>query len=175
MAVIERGNVIEGVSSGFETAGAPTAGTNEVQTLTIGGTPTGGTFQLGLDGVYCGDITWSSTNATLLSRINTALDAKFGTGSIVATDSTLSSGIGNLLLTFSGNEYAKRAVNTMTARNSLTGTVPTLAVAETTPGVNTSGRLAPKGAKLTDTTNGIAYINTGTAYSPTWTKVGTQT
>lgn len=35
--------------------------------------------------------------------------------------------------------------------------------------------VAAKGAILTDTTNGIAYINTGTQASPVWTKIGTQT
>ena len=39
MAVITGGNVIEGTYRGITSAGAPAAGTNEVQTLTIGGTP----------------------------------------------------------------------------------------------------------------------------------------
>jgi hypothetical protein len=41
--------------------------------------------------------------------------------------------------------------------------------------VTATGRGAPTGAGLIDTTNGIQYINTGTALAPTWTKVGTQT
>jgi hypothetical protein len=36
------------------------------------------------------------------------------------------------------------------ADNSLTGTTPTLAIAETTPGVNATGLRAGKGAKLVD-------------------------
>ena len=35
---------IEGSIGPYENAGVPSAGTSEVQTLTIGGTPTGGTF-----------------------------------------------------------------------------------------------------------------------------------
>lgn len=177
MAVIERNNVILAAAGGgiLENAGAPGAGTNEVQTLTIGGTPTGGTFKLALGTMQTGAITWSSTNATLLANINTALDAVFGTASIVATDSTLTAGIGDLLLTFSGNEYAKRAVDLMTATNSLTGTSPTLAIAETTPGVSATPYRVAKGGLVTDTTNGKLYINTGTAYAPTWTVVGAQT
>lgn len=169
--------VIAGALDGYQSAGAPTAGTNEVQTLTIGGTPTGGTFKLTYDGWTTAAITWSSTNATLLSNINTALNAlpNGGTSYIVASDSTLSSGIGDLLLTFSGGTVAKRAVNTITiGDNSLTGTTPTLAVAETTPGVNASGLRAKKGARLVDTTNGKLYINTGTDTTPTWTVVGSQ-
>lgn len=176
MAIITGGKIIEGAFGLRTNAGAPTVGTNEVQTLTIGGTPTGGTFKLALDGAPTGAITWSSTNGTLLSNMNTALDAKFGTASIVATAGSLTAGIGTVLLTFSGNEYAKRAVNTMTVYdNSLTGTSPTLAVAETTPGVNASGLGAPLGGLLQDTTNGKVYVNTGTDTTPTWTVVGTQT
>lgn len=159
-------------------AGAPTAGTNEVQTLTIGGTPTGGTFKLALDGWATAAITWSATNSTLLANINTALDALVNgaASAIVATAGTLTAGIGTVVLTFSGPPLSKRAVNTMTVfDNSLTGTSPTLAIAETTPGVNATGRGAGVGQLLTDTTNGILYINTGTGVTPTWTKVGTQT
>jgi hypothetical protein len=168
---------IEGTFRGWRSAGAPTAGTNEVQTLTIGGTPTGGTFKLTYDGWQTAAITWTATDATLLSRINTALDALVNgaASAIVATAGTLSSGIGTILLTFSGPPLSKKAVNTMTAQSSLTGTAPTLAIAETTPGVDTTGIGAPIGALLNDTTNGIIYANTGTAQNPTWTKVGTQT
>lgn len=179
MPVISGGTFLSGNTVRMRTnAGAPTAGTNEVQTLTIGGTPTGGTFKLAYDGQTTAAITWTATDATLLSRINTALDAlpNLAASAVVATAGTLSSGIGTILLTFSGEPVTKRAVNTMTvASNALTGTAPTLAIAETTPGVNTSGRGVPKGGLLTDTTNGILYVNTGTDTTPTWTKVGTQT
>lgn len=43
------------------------------------------------------------------------------------------------------------------------------------PSGSTYAGIAPKGATLTDTTNGKLYINTGTQASPTWTVVGTQT
>jgi hypothetical protein len=170
--------IIEGaIADPLQSAGAPTAGTNEVQTLTIGGTPTGGTFTLTYDGQTTAAITWSATNGTLLSNINTALDAlvNVGASGIVATAGSLTAGIGTVLLTFSGGYQTKRAVNTMTATSSLTGTLPTLAIAETTPGVNATGLGSAKGALLVDTTNAKLYINTGTPASPTWTVVGTQT
>jgi hypothetical protein len=169
--------IIEGaIGAPLQNAGAPVAGTNEVQTLTIGGTPTAGTFKLVYDGFTTAAITWTATDATLLASINTALDAlpNGAASAIVATAGTLSSGIGTVTLTFSGAPLAKRAVPLMTYVNSLTGTSPTLAIAETTPGVDVTGRGAAKGALLTDITNGILYINTGTAAAPTWTKVGTQ-
>lgn len=175
-AVISGGRVIEGAyGAPYTNAGAPSAGTSEVQTLTIGGTPTGGTFQMKFEGRTSGDITWSSTNSTLFSNMNTAMDAAFGTSSIVATAGTITSGIGTVTLTFGGN-YAKRAVPTMSiAQNALTGTSPTLAVAETTPGVDATARGIPPGGTLIDTTNSLHYTNTGTALAPTWTKTGTQT
>lgn len=177
MAIISGGTIIEGAYEGYFSAGAPSSGTSEVQTLTIGGTPTGGTFKLAYDGYNTAAITWSATNATLIANIDAALEAlpNIGTGGIVTAAGTVTAGIGTITLTFGGNQ-AFKVVNTITvANNSLTGTAPTLAVAETTPGVTATGRGAPKGAELTDTTNGIAYINTGTALAPTWTKVGTQT
>jgi hypothetical protein len=179
MPFISGGKFIEGgYSRPYVNAGAPTAGTNEVQTLTIGGTPTGGTFKLTYDGFTTTAITWSATNATLLANINAALDAltNLAASAVVATAGTLTAGIGTVLLTFSGEPVKARAVNTMTvANNSLTGTSPTLAIVETTPGVDTTGRGAPKGGLLQDSTNGKLYVNTGTDASPTWTVVGTQT
>lgn len=178
MPIISGGKVIEGaIGHPYLNAGAPSAGTDEVQTLTIGGTPTGGTFKLSYDGHVTGAITWSATNATLLSNINAALDAlaNLGASYVVATAGALTAGIGTVVLTFSGGAVAKRAVSTITvADNSLTGTAPTLAIAETTPGVAATGIGAPKGGILSDTSNGIAYINTGTDTTPTWTKIGTQ-
>jgi hypothetical protein len=177
MPLIENPKPIEGVFRGLQNAGAPSAGTSEVQTLTIGGTPTGGTFTLSFDGFVTSAITWSATNATLIANIDAALEAlpNIGTGGITTAAGTVTAGIGTITLTFTGNN-ATKAVNTIAVvANNMTGTAPTVAVAETTPGVDATGRGAPKGAALTDTTNGIAYINTGTALSPTWTKVGVQT
>jgi hypothetical protein len=163
--------------TGLTNAGAPSAGTDEVQTLTIGGTPTSGTFKLKYDGHVTASITWSSTNNTLRDNVDAALEAlpNVGTGNMTTAVGTMTAGIGTLTLTFAG-ELAKLAVSTITVdTDALVGTSPTVAVAETTPGVTATGRGAAKGATLIDTTNGIHYINTGTAFAPTWTKTGTQT
>lgn len=154
-------------------AGAPVAGTDEVQTLTIGGTPTGGTFKLKFEGIETSAITWSATNATLLANIQAALDAhpSLGTNGVVAAAGTLTAGIGTITLTFGANRGKQAIASLITvALNSLTGTSPTLAIAETTPGVNATGRGAPAGATLVDTTNGEAYFNQGTALAPIWEK-----
>jgi hypothetical protein len=176
-AIISGGKIIEGVMRGYSSAGAPTAGVNEVQTITIGGTPTGGTFKLTFDGYTTAAITWSATNGTLVANVDAALEAlpNIGTGGVTTAVGTMTAGIGTLTVTFAGN-LAAIAVPTITvADNSMTGTAPTIAVAETTAGVTPSGKGAPTGASLTDTTNGKVYINTGTALAPTWTVVGTQT
>lgn len=162
---------------GRAVAGAPSAGTDEVQTITIGGTPTGGTFKLAFQSKTTTAIAWSATNATLIANIDAALEAlsTIGTGNVTTAAGTLTAGIGTITVTFTGAR-AKSAVPMITvADNSLTGTAPTVAVAETTPGVNATHRGAPIGATVTDTTNGKLYINTGTATVPTWTVVGTQT
>lgn len=169
--------IIEGaVARPFLSAGAPSAGTSEVQTLTIGGTPDGGTFKLAFEGMTTAAITWTATDATLVSNIDAALEALpgIGTGGVTTAAGTLSSGIGTITITFAGDR-AKQAVPLISvASNSLTGTSPTLAIAETTPGVDAAGRGAGKGALAVDTTNGKLYINTGTALAPTWTVVGSQ-
>ncbi len=86
----------------------------------------------------------------------------------------MTAGIGTITVTFV-SALAKKAVPLLVVSdNSLTGTAPTLAATETTPGVDATHRGAPKGARLTDTTNGKDYINTGSATVPTWTVVGAQ-
>lgn len=157
--------------------GAISAGTDEVQTLTIGGTPTGGTFTLRFEGNNTSAITWSSNNTTLLANVQAALDAhpSLGTNGCVASAGTVTAGIGTILLTF-GAARAKQAVETMTVfANNMTGTTPTAAIAETTPGVAATGRGLPFGATGYDDA-GVLRINTATSGSiPTWTKVGAQT
>lgn len=275
--------VIEGTVGPLRIGGAPGAGTDEVQNLEIGGTPTGGTFKLAFGGFTTPAITWSATTATLLANINAALQgtaevqtitfasgvgagtfrlrfrgqttaaitwsstnntlvsnvdtalealvpigtsgitvavgtmtsgigtltatfaeygaqlalevvdnrtggvisvarttpgtgfAPGGKSGIVATDVDLVSGVGNVALTFSGAQVAKRAHALITvADNSLTGTDPTLEITETTPGVTADGIGAQVGALAVNTANGKLYINTGTAALPTWTLVGGQ-
>jgi hypothetical protein len=173
MPIISGGKIIEGVTRGYSVTGAPVAGTAEVQTITIGGTPTGGTFALAFEGFTTAAITWSATNATLIANIDAALEAlpNIGTGGVTTAVGSMTAGIGTATVTWA----ALKPVATITvANNSLTGTSPTVAVAETTPGVAPTGFGAPVGALLVRD-NGTIYANTGTAAAPTWTAVGTQT
>lgn len=169
-------NVIPGAIGVYTNAGAPTAGTSEVQTLTLANI-TGGTFKLSYDGQLTGDITWSATTGTLIANIDAALEAlpNIGTGNVTTADSTLSGGNGDLTVTFAGT-LAKKAVSLIAyvaASSALTGSGATISVAETTPGVDTTHRGAIRGSLLSDLTNGKLYIATA-ANPPTWTVAGTQ-
>lgn len=159
---------------GRTVAGAPVAGTDEIQTMTVGATPTGGTFKLAYKGQITTAITWSATTGTFIANIDAALGALStigGASNVTTADVNLSSGVGTLTITFVGN-LAKLNVPLITVQsNDLTGSGATVAIATTTPGVTATHRGAPKGAMITDTDNGVWYQNTGTVYAPTWTAV----
>lgn len=168
-------NTMPGGTRILTVATAPVAGTNAVQTITIGGTPTGGTFALTCEGATTAAITWSATNATLVANIDAALEAlpTVGTGGVVTAVGTAVAGIGTITCTFSGANTGLRPVAVMTvANNNMTGTTPTVAVALTTPGVEATYRNAVTGQLLIRTDTGVAYYNASTtAQAPTWTAV----
>ena len=166
-----------GVYGPYYYAGAPVAGTNEVQTATFGGTWLATeTFRLVFGGVPTAAITWNATNATLLSRVQAALDAhpSLGTSWCVASAGTLTAGIGTMLLTFSGGDVSARDVGQMSVTGS-TSAAGTLAIATTTPGVTATYRDVAKGAVLVDVSSGTHYCKTGNAGTGTYVKTGTQT
>lgn len=155
--------------------GAPVNGTNEVETLTIGGTPAPGfTFYLSFMSVLTSVIAWSATNATLLANIQAALDAHplIGTNGFVASAGSLTAGVGTVLLT-AGGRLAKLDVALMVASiGTSAGTAPTVAVATTTPGVTATGRGSARGQQLIDTSSGTPYKNTSaTPEAPAWSAI----
>ena len=175
--------VIEGSGLGhpIQVAGVPGAGTDEVQTITIGGTPeAGSTFRITFDGWTTAPIAWSNVNATLIAAIDAALEAlpNIGTGGVTTAVGTMTAGVGTATLTFAGTNTAKRAlalaVGSNFKKSDGSASTGTIAIAETTPGVTADGIGVPKGGQAVDTTNGKLYINTGTSAAPTWTVVGSQ-
>lgn len=174
MPVIESVNVIEdSFGSPLRNVGVPGLGTDEVWTFTIGGTPTGGTFKIKFGPFTTGDIPWSSVNATLLASIQSALNAlaNVGTSGFTATAGTLTAGIGTILFTAGGNltKLALSEVWTVGANN-LTGTSPTLAFGETTPGVTATFRGSPRGRLAVNVSTGVLYAQTsGNTLAPVWT------
>lgn len=103
--------------------------TNEVQTVTVTGTPTGGTFTLS----YGGQTTSALAYNAAASAVQTALLAL---STIGAGNATVSGGAGGpYTVTFVG-DLAGENVNAITAAASLTGgTTPGVTVVTATPGV----------------------------------------
>lgn len=134
-------NIFAGISGGGTTGGelgwfAPvdTAGpvavayTAEVQTVTITGTPAGGTFTLTWNGLSSGPQVYNVATAALATALNTAWASKLG-GTTIAVTGTAGT---SYVLTFAaalGNVALTSAVHAFTG-----GTTPTIAVVETTPG-----------------------------------------
>lgn len=111
--------------AGYTGRGALDSGTAEVQTVTITGAPTGGTFTLNPLGVTTGPIAFNAPAAT----VQTALRAASGNQGITVTGSNG----GPYTVTFPGS---LGNVTQMTGTGSFTGgTAPAVNVATTTPGV----------------------------------------
>jgi hypothetical protein len=124
---------------------------NEVQTLTVTGTPTGGTFRLSFRGVQTAAIVFSATAAA----IQAALEAlsTVGVGNVVCAGGPLPGS--PVTITFQGTLAGQNQPMIAVASQAFTGgTTPAAAVAETTPGV---GLYDPLGSwfALGGTKNGV--------------------
>lgn len=172
------GNVVLGHTPGtdgpIEIGAAPTNGVSEIQTVTITGSPGGGTITLKYDGFETAAI---ASNAAA-SAVQTALRALLNIGSDGCSVS--GSNGGPFTVSFAGH-LAVLAINTMTlGTNLLTGgTAPSATIVKATAGVSATKRDQSPGCTLVDTTNGKQYINAGIAGAPIWTpfaaKEGVQT
>jgi hypothetical protein len=126
------------------------ADTNEVQSLTVTGTPTGGTFKL----AFRDAVTATIAHNAAAAAVQAALEAlpTIGTGGVVCAGGPLPTAV---TITFS-NQLAGQNVPQIAATSiALTGgTTPTAAVTTTTPG---SGLYDPIGAwfDLGGTKNGV--------------------
>lgn len=111
-------------------AGVVAGGTNEQQTVTITGTPTGGTFTLTLDGATTAPIAFNASAAVVQAALE--LLPNIGAGNVLGSGGALPGT--PVVLTFQ-NQLARKNINAMTAASSLTGgTTPAIAVTTTTPG-----------------------------------------
>jgi len=110
----------------YQGAGSGSAA-NEVQTVTVNGAPTGGTFTLGINGVNTDPIAYNASAAD----VEAALVA---TGQVRDADVTVGKASNVYTITFSG-ELAGQNVPTLTQTSALTGgTTPSVAVGTTTQG-----------------------------------------
>jgi hypothetical protein len=119
------------VESGVLAASAAVlGGTNEQQTVTITGTPTGGTFTLTFNGATTANIAYNAAASAVVS----ALEAlpNIGSGNVTGTGGALPGT--PVVITFT-NQLGKQNVNQMTAAHAFTGgTAPAIAITTTTAG-----------------------------------------
>jgi hypothetical protein len=150
--------------------GAPSAGTDEVQSIVGNSTVTAGTFRLSFQGFVTAPISWTADTAILETALNNLPSlANGGTGlvGVVVTGGALPGTA--LVVTFSGRNVAKKAQPLLVLhRNSLTGG-GSMTIAEDTPGVDASHRQAARGAILIRLDAGTMFLNTSaTPGLPTW-------
>lgn len=104
---------------------------NEVQTLSVTGTPTGGTFKLSFKGVTTGVIAFNSTAAALQALLEAV--STVGSGNVLCSGGPLPGT--PIVVTFQanlGNQDVPALIPTASAFTG--GTTPAAAVAITTPG-----------------------------------------
>lgn len=108
------------------------SGTSEAQTVTITGTPTGGTVTLTYNGQTTANIAYNAA----ASAVQTALEAlsNVGSGNVTVTGGP---GPGTAWVVTFGGALAAKDVVAMTATSALTGgSAPAIAVTTSTAGVN---------------------------------------
>lgn len=144
-------------------AGSPTDGEDEVQLITPGGTISGGHWHIVFDGQTTAELAWDATAA----QVKTALEllSNIGEGNILVTGGPLATGAFTLtfVVTLGGTDVAEVSLT-----SSLTGTNPTITPSTDNAGVPGTFRGAPVRTQLQDTTNGVLYLNEGSASTPVW-------
>ena len=113
--------------------GTTTTAVNEVQTLTVTGTPTGGTFRLTFKGATTTAIAHNASAATVQAALEALVT--IGTGGVTCTGGALPGTA--VVITFAGTSTSGRPHPAITfGSNLLTGgTAPTATIAETTKGI----------------------------------------
>lgn len=121
------------------------SGTNEVQTLTITGTPTGGTFRLTFNGVETANIAYNAAAAAVQSALEAI--SSIGAGNVLCAGGALPGT--PVTITFQ-NALAAEPQNLITVTNAAFtgGTAPAGAVTRTTAGVRAVGAGATPNVRL---------------------------
>lgn len=154
--VLQKGVVMAKITSTGESGkiGPYQPGTgSEVQTITVTGTPTGGSFELEFQGQVTGAIAWNATAAD----VKAALEAlpNVDAGAITATGGAFPGT--PVVVTFGGNWAGRNAPRLLLAANVLTGgSTPTASVAETTAPGAVAGATDGRG----DPDNIVGFCNT---------------
>ena len=139
--------------------GQTTTAVNEVQTLTITGTPTGGTFRLSFKGIKTAAIAYNANAAAVQAALEALVSV--GTGNVSCGGGALPGT--PVTITFQGALAGspQPVVVFETSDNLLTGgTTPTGSVAVTTKGIAAGALKAWDGTLLANPTTGPAVTNT---------------
>lgn len=138
---------------------------NEVQSVSLTGGPTGGTFTL----TYSGQTTAAIAYNANAAAVQAALEAlsNIDPGDVVCSGGPLPGAA--VLVTFQG-QLAATNVSAMTG-SAASLTEPGTAIETITPGVRGDYRGVAPGEVLIDTTNRIIYQNVGTRWCPTWSEL----
>ncbi|OFX13606.1 MAG: hypothetical protein A2W00_04455 [Candidatus Eisenbacteria bacterium RBG_16_71_46] len=152
--------------------GVPVNGVNEVQRVTLDGSPTGGTFTLTYAGQETGNIAYNATAAVVQAALQALSNVEPGDvacsgGSLPATpvDVTFQNNLGGLNQTqMTGDGTSLTGV----------GDDEDVTITTVTPGVRGTYRGAQNGCVLAAKNGdgaGVLYENTGTRATPTWTEL----
>lgn len=154
-----------------------TTSVSEVQTLTVTGTPTGGTFRLNFNGQTTAAIAYNATAAQVAAAV--AALTNVGAGNVAGTGGPLPGT--PVVLTFQGDLANLPVPNITVVNPAFTGgSTPAAAVVETTPGVakgrndayasgNSNGTQIPKGIlrySVATDERGRVYLGTRVAGTP---------
>jgi hypothetical protein len=147
--------------------GLVTTAVNAVQTLTITGTPTGGTFKLSFQGIKTAAIAYNASAAVVQAALEAIIS--IGTGGVVCGGGALPGTA--VTITFSGTNFAGLpqplvVFETGSSDNLLTGgTTPTGSVANTTTGVQAGAMKAWVGDLITPpTVPTVSAVSGGTGF-----------
>lgn len=142
-----RGAAVNGLSQVLETRlvtdvankldralyGGKNAGANAVQTVTLTGSPTGGTFTLSYGGQTTSGIAFDATTSTVQTAFT-------GLSTVGSGNATVSGSAGAYVVTFASALAARNVLDIIANGSSLTGgTVPSVAVTTTVFGTESGG------------------------------------
>jgi hypothetical protein len=148
----------------YQKYGAPNNGTSEVQTVTVTGSPGGGTFKLRFRNSTTGNLAYNISAADLQTALRALASINGAHVTVTGSDG------GPFTVTFTGDLAKKVQTALRLAANNLTGgTSPSVTIVRTTPGVDATYRNAAQGSLLVDTLNDVFYRNTGTEPVAQWT------
>jgi len=153
----------------YAVSGAPSAGTDEVQSVTRDATVDGGTFRLGFRGAPTSALAWDISAANLQVALR-AVNQVGGPYLTVTGDGSVAT---PWVVTFI-DALGKRVQPLLTVvANACTAedepVEEAITVAETTPGVTATLIGIPKGALVINTSDGTLYQMTGTPAAPAFT------